>query len=247
MIGSRSILLAGLFWAVLSSPVFGCDVNLLNYVTGESPGDAFLLVVNELGSRTHNLGQSLQKKDEAPERLNALMKCWVRFDNQYSQSPPEWAKSDIQWPGRFENGAKILAAIGTFLESKDWVRFHDQVLAFARLVVSFCEAMPMPDEKRQLLRISHDLSFSYEAYESQDPKSFLVAVGSLSADLDSLAKLIPPARAEFLLETRFRAQRLLKGVGPGTATLTTELRDGLDTIQDAFKSFNAKVRGQGSK
>ncbi|MFZ2958673.1 MAG: hypothetical protein WA705_17425 [Candidatus Ozemobacteraceae bacterium] len=223
-------------------PGFSCDVNLVSLITGENPSDAFSLTIIKLASETRALGQAISDPDTAKKNMVTLMKTWVEFDNRFSQTPPEWAKTDSEWNGKIKSVADFIGRINTDLQAGKTEMTHGKVLRLSEQIFHLLDTMPTGERQKCLMRIFRRFVEFAEAFETQDGKKFGEDLHELSADISVLKTLMASGSENLMADLEGQVKQLRELYQLDGASLTMKVKYGYLGAEDCFKKMNENLR-----
>lgn len=233
----------GCFLGVVCFPVLvaACDVNLVSIITGENPNDAFSQMIIRLASETRSVGQAVDKPELAKENMTRLMKTWVDFDNRFSQTPPEWAKSDQEWNNKIKSLADEIGKIQRELGSLKEEKMHEQILYLSERIMNLLDAMPMTKEKKVLIGIFRRFVALSEGIELNDAKKFGENLAALNEGFKAFRTGLATESMVVTGDAFFLVDQLQKVFKNASETLQPMVKENFRNAEIAFKGMNEKL------
>lgn len=233
------------FLAALAAPLAACDTNLLELVTGRSPGDDFTRLIVTMASQTQDIGRNLPQPEVAKQHLDALMKSWVDFDNRFSQKPPAWAINDPEWTGKIKSMADLIGGIKKGM-NEPGQPVHIGVTSLHRRLISLFAAQSLDPLKKRLMRLNESFGRLIQTVEQKAPFPPVELVGSISAELKELPPQVPLEANPFLIPLALEVENLKSLVIDGGKPADTPVRLSILKAEELFKEFNGKLHALSS-
>lgn len=246
MIMIRCVILVLAIIVSLNTAVFGCDTNLFALFTRENLQDTFSRTIFQLASETRDFGTKVLGTfpKNAEPFLKQLMKTWVTFDNQFSQFPPVWAKSDQHWSDKFKNLANLIGEMQKEYQAGRFSEAHDRTLAFSRQLMQLFEGMPNPPDKVALIKITQGFQLMWNGIDNKNPSIFEEGIRELSSSAATLQEHLSTSTKilgqDFIEQIKIIQHKYSESPG----TLTPILRLYTSTAESTFSALTAKIREQ---
>ncbi|MFZ5951549.1 MAG: hypothetical protein ACOYXC_12645 [Candidatus Rifleibacteriota bacterium] len=218
-----------------------CDTNLLSLISGSGAGDSFVEKSSELVALSVKLGRNIDSAATAKPVIQEIMNAWISFDNNFSQSPPEWAKKDENWKNKLKKLADLIGQINSSMNAGDLTTAHNTALEFSKRLTVLYECMPKSVLGEQLYKISINLLKLNELFVAQDVVSFasvvdatIEAVASAGNGLDDNHRKIVEPMQNYLQELKSQLQKDEKA-------FNFKVKMTLMTVEDAYVKMNEQL------
>lgn len=226
----------------VSSPVLGCDADLVALFTGEKPNDVFSQSINLLASQTRVFGSNINKPDLAPGYLSNLMKSWIPFDNRFSQTPPVWAAGDEMWTAKFKQLADDIGTIDREFRAGRLTDAHIRTLAFSRKLVKLFDRMPKSPEKAALITVTAAFQTFSEAALSSDVKLLGEGVAGLSSGSAELRLYLASSTLPEIGVFLTHADQVCSACAQEPGIMPRNIGMLVSIAEDSFGKMNARLR-----
>ena len=226
---------------IFLGPALGlaCDTDLMILFTGKSPSDTFFQSIFRLASEAKDVGQASGAPEAVGKNVHQLMKTWIGFDNQFSQEPPPWARSDRDWQRKFKELADLIGNFDSWLRDKKLDQLHTGVLAFSRKLFGLLTAMPMPPEKRSLIRIVSDFQTLSVALE--ESAQFREGIEALASETREYRGFLASPALKLSQEFLYKVDQLEKLHLAPPASLPLKMSILVAVAESAFQKMNARA------
>ena len=188
----RSLLFFFLAILTIANPLFACDDTLIMLLTAKNPTSEFSKSIRSFMNSLTVLGTALKytPKESYDTEIEGMLSAWMEFSKKYMTNPPEEAKNDRQWVEKMNNTAKKIGEIRKQVNTKDFLKAHNNVLELSNTIGSFFEAVGITDEKQVFIAASADLNDLQRLISSQQNQEAQEKLLKIKNDLENFKKYI---------------------------------------------------------
>lgn len=240
----KTKILAFLFCLLGAGVGIACDVNLVALLSGESPDAGFATMIVRLASETRSVGKNLNTPEVARTNLVQLMKTWMEFDNRFSQKPPEWARSDVQWAAKLKQMATLIGKISESVQGTEGSKeskVHGLIVALSGELTSLFETMPLSKPRQHLRNVSQKISHLIEMKEQNEFAGFPEAVGALADEMVLFQNALGTETAPITLDLAFQVNELKSILASDTTELSQRAVFALLVCEEELAKISAKL------
>lgn len=238
----RLMLRIALLIVFFSNPLIACDVDLMSLVSGKRPSNVFASNIGRLVKDVHKVGQNVFKKEKVTVYLKKLMLSWVEFDTQYSQFPPEWAKSDVNWKTKIKTIANQIGKVKKLLSESKNVEAHVNILSISRKITGLLEYMPMSPKERILISFPARFDLISDALISQNNKTLGMHLSQLKTEKDQLRTLVSSSTIPITDEFSSWIDNIVETFKKAPEKMHFKIKISLGFVQEAFVKMNADLK-----